>query len=76
MAEASQGVTRDRLVWTAEAYIGEETYKGAPARIIDAHDALPIAAIWGDGTVSPPHDSLRPSTEGHRRSWTGDRKGT
>ena len=52
MAEASQGVTRDQLVWTAEAYIREETYKGALARIIDAHHALPIAAIWGDGTTS------------------------
>ncbi len=52
MAEASQGVARDQLVWTAEAYIREETYKGALARVIDAHHALPIAAIWGDGTTS------------------------
>jgi TnpA family transposase len=52
MAEASQGVTRDQLVWTADAYLREETYKAALARIIDAHHALPISAVWGDGTTS------------------------
>jgi TnpA family transposase len=52
MAAASQGVTRDQLIWTADAYIRPETYKAALARIIDAHHALPIAAIWGDGTTS------------------------
>jgi TnpA family transposase len=52
MAAASQGVTRDQLIWTADAYIRPETYKAAQARIIDAHHALPIAAIWGDGTTS------------------------
>jgi TnpA family transposase len=29
-----------------------ETYKAARARIINAHHALPIATIWGDGTTS------------------------
>jgi len=52
MAEASQGVTRDQLVWTADAYLRDDTYKAALARIIDAHHALPIAAVWGDGTTS------------------------
>jgi hypothetical protein len=52
MAAASHGVTRDRLVWTADAYIRPETYRAALARIIDAHHALPIAAAWGDGTTS------------------------
>ena len=52
MAEASQGVTRDQLVWTADAYIREDTYKAALARIIDAHHTLPISAVWGDGTTS------------------------
>ena len=52
MAAASQGVTRDQLLWTAGAYIRPETYKAAPARIIDAHHALPVAALWGDGTSS------------------------
>ena len=52
MAAASQGVTRDKLIWTADAYIRPETYKAALAKIIDAHHALPAAAIWGDGTTS------------------------
>ena len=52
MAAASHGVTRDQLIWTADAYIRPETYKAGLARIIDAHHALPIAAIWGGGTTS------------------------
>ena len=52
MAAASHGVTRDKLVWTVDAYIRPETYKAALAKIIDAHHALPIAGIWGDGTTS------------------------
>ncbi|MCW3476285.1 Tn3 family transposase [Limobrevibacterium gyesilva] len=52
MAAASHGVTRDKLIWTAGAYIRPETYKAALARIIDAHHALPIATIWGDGSTS------------------------
>jgi TnpA family transposase len=52
MASASHGVTRDKLIWTAGAYIRPETYKAALGRIIDAHHALPIASIWGDGTTS------------------------
>ncbi len=52
MAAASHGVTRDKLVWTADAYIRPDTYKAALARIIDAHHALPIASTWGDGTTS------------------------
>ena len=52
MAEASQGVTPDQLVWTQSAYIRPETYKAALARIIDAHHALPIAVVWGQGTTS------------------------
>jgi TnpA family transposase len=52
MAAASHGVTRDQLIWIADAYIRPETYKAALARIVDAHHVLPIAAIWGDGTTS------------------------
>ena len=44
MAAASHGVTRDRLVWTADAYIRPETYRAALGRVIDAHHALPVAA--------------------------------
>jgi TnpA family transposase len=52
MAAASHGVTRDKLIWTADAYIRPETYVAALAKIIDAHHQLPIAAIWGDGATS------------------------
>ncbi len=52
MTAASPGVTRDQLIWIADAYIRPETYQAALARIINAHHALPIAAIWGDGTTS------------------------
>jgi TnpA family transposase len=52
MAAASHGVTRDKLVWTADAYIRPETYKAALAKIINAHHALPVATTWGDGTTS------------------------
>lgn len=52
MAEASQGITRDQLVWTKDAYVRDETCKAALARLVDAHHALPIAALWGDGTTS------------------------
>jgi hypothetical protein len=52
MAAASHGVTRDKLIWIADAYIRPETYQAALARIINAHHALPVAATWGDGTTS------------------------
>jgi TnpA family transposase len=52
MAQASQGVTRDQLVWTADAFIRDDTYKAALARLIDVHHALPISGLWGDGTTS------------------------
>jgi TnpA family transposase len=52
MAAASQGVTRDELIWTANAYIRPETYQAALAKIIDAHHLLPIAILWGDGSTS------------------------
>ena len=32
MAAASQGVTRDQLIWIADAYIRPETYKAALAQ--------------------------------------------
>lgn len=52
MAEASQGVTVDQLSWTKSAYIRDETYQRALATIINAHHALPIATVWGQGTSS------------------------
>lgn len=52
MAAASEGVTRDQLMWTHDAYIREDTYRAALARIINAHHNLPFAHVWGSGTTS------------------------
>lgn len=52
MAAASEGVTRDQLMWTHDAYIREDTYRAALASIINAHHRLPFAAVWGTGTTS------------------------
>jgi hypothetical protein len=46
MAEASQGVTPDQLVWTKSAYIRPETYKVALGRIINAHH-VPLSGAKG-----------------------------
>ena len=52
MAAASQGVTRDQLIWTQDAYVREDTYRAALAAIINAQHRLPISYVWGDGTTS------------------------
>lgn len=52
MAEASQGVSVDQLTWTKAAYIRDDTYRAALARIINAHHALSISSVWGQGTTS------------------------
>ena len=52
MAAASQGVTRDQLVWARDAYVREDSYRQALAILIDAQHRLPIASVWGDGTSS------------------------
>jgi hypothetical protein len=70
MAEASQGVTPDQLVWTKSAYIRPETYKVALGRIINAHHVLPIAAVWGQGTSSSSDGQFFRS--GKRGSGAGD----
>ena len=70
MAAASQGVTRDELIWTADAYIRPETYQVALARIIDAHHLLPIAALWGDGSTSSSDGQFFRS--GKRGRYAGD----
>jgi TnpA family transposase len=52
MAAASEGVTRDQLMWTHDAYIRDDTYRAALANIINAHHRLPFAKVWGSGTTS------------------------
>lgn len=70
MAAASQGVTRDELIWTADAYIRSETYNAALAKIIDAHTILPISALWGDGSTSSSDGQFFRS--GKRGEYAGD----
>jgi TnpA family transposase len=70
MAAASQGVTPDQLAWTQSAYIREETYRAALAKIIDAHHSLPIASIWGQGTTSSSDGQFFRS--GKRGAGSGD----
>lgn len=52
MAAASQGVTRDQLLWTHDAYIRDDSYRAALAILINAHHRLPFSRVWGDGTTS------------------------
>lgn len=52
MAEAVRGPSLRELTWAHDWHIREECYANALARIIDAHRALPLARLWGDGTTS------------------------
>jgi TnpA family transposase len=52
MAAASEGVTRDQLLWTHDAYVREDSYRAALAVLINAHHRLPFSQVWGDGTTS------------------------
>lgn len=52
MADSCRGVTAGRLAWAHDWHVREDTYAAALARIIDAHRAVPLAAIWGDGSSS------------------------
>lgn len=70
MAAASQGVSPDQLIWTKSSYIAPDNYKAALARIIDANNALPIAAVWGQGATSSSDGQFFRS--GKRGSGAGD----
>ena len=48
MAQASTGVSHAQLSWANAWYLRPETYADALARIIDAHQALAFARVWGD----------------------------
>ena len=52
MAAASQGVTRDQLLWTHDAYIRDDSYRAALAVLINAQHRMPFSRVWGDGTTS------------------------
>ena len=52
MADAIRGVTYRQLALVHDWHIREETYRAALARLIEAHRALPLSAVWGAGRTS------------------------
>ena len=44
-------LSRDRLSWLSQNFIRAETIAAANARIVAAHNALPIVKLWGTGDV-------------------------
>ncbi|MGH3565747.1 MAG: Tn3 family transposase [Pseudonocardia sp.] len=51
MADAC-GISYDSLSWTAEWYVREETLRSANLAIINYHAKLPLAPVFGTGTLS------------------------
>ncbi|MEU4376994.1 Tn3 family transposase [Pseudonocardia alni] len=51
MADAC-GISYDILAWTAEWYVREETLRAANLAIIDHHQRMPLAEVFGTGTLS------------------------
>lgn len=52
MAESSRGVTIHRMMLMVDRHLRPETYATGTAVLVDAQQAHPFAAIWGDGHVS------------------------
>ena len=52
MADACTVASYKQLAWTAGWHIREETYKLALARVVDAQQIQPLAAIFGGGRAS------------------------
>lgn len=65
MADATQGMSFERLAWVADWYIRDETYSKALAEVVNFHTKVPFAAYWGDGTTS--------SSDGQRFIASGQR---
>jgi TnpA family transposase len=51
MAE-STGLTYDKLAWTTQWYLREDTLREAGASVVNYHHTLPMAGAWGGGTMS------------------------
>lgn len=52
MAETCRGATLRQLGLVHDWHISEAAYAEALARLIDAHRALPLSRVWGDGSTS------------------------
>lgn len=52
MAETCRGASLRQLALVHDWHVSEAAYTEALARLIEAHRALPLARVWGDGTRS------------------------
>jgi TnpA family transposase len=52
MARVCTAASRKQLVWTATWHMREETFALALARLVEAQDKTPLAAVFGTGTTS------------------------
>jgi TnpA family transposase len=52
MADATRGLTYHHLVNVAQWHVSDDNYVAGRAAIINAHQKLPLAALWDDGTTS------------------------
>lgn len=52
MAESCPGVTKSSLEGIQAWFIRDETYSAALAELVNAQGKRPLAAFWGDGTIS------------------------
>lgn len=52
MADTCQAATLRQLAHLHDWHVSESAYGAALARLIDAHRALPLSSLWGDGTTS------------------------
>jgi hypothetical protein len=64
MAEARRGASFWQPARAVDRHVREETHVQATARLVDAQRALPIAALWGDGTM-PSSDGRSFRAGGH-----------
>jgi TnpA family transposase len=52
MSETCRGASLRQLALVHDWHVSESGYAEALARLIDAHRALPLSKLWGDGTKS------------------------
>jgi TnpA family transposase len=50
MSETCRGASLRQLALVHDWHVSEAAYTEALARLIDAHRALPLSGVWGDGT--------------------------
>ncbi len=63
MSDAT-GISYDKLAWTTEWYLREDTLRAANTAVVNYQYQLRFASLWGDGTMSS-SDGQRFPTKGH-----------